>query len=169
MRRFERRVAEIKRRRKDRVKAFVFAKSVAQDDDDELVAELKEDLLVAEIALHEAQIDDLDIEVVLTFAEKALTSAASIWVEADLKQRQRFHGLLFPEGLEYSQEEGFRTPTTLSLFSNLRHAEEVSAERTDGEGFRTPQSAFVFSGLRESAGGSREMVARTGFEPVLPA
>ena len=61
-------------------------------------------------------------------------------LEAGLDQRQRLQKLLFPEGLVFDGRE-FRTPLTCPFFMNL--------EGTLGEG--------------------SELVAHTGFEPVLPA
>ncbi len=163
---FERRVVEVNKRRKSLTRAFVFDKAIEQSDYDEFLAELKEDQFVAENALHEAQIDDLDIEATLTFAEKALMSAASIWVEASLEQRQRFQALLFPEGLIYSRESGFRTPTILSLFSTLRDLEREKPEEGVQEGLRTPESTSVFSNLRKDELESEGLVDPVGFEPM---
>ncbi len=166
---FESRVAEIKKRRKALTKAFVFDKAIEREDYDEFLQELKEELLVAEIALHEAQIDELDLEAVLNFAEKALTSAAKIWVGATLEQRQRFQAMIFPKGLVYSREEGFRNPVILSLFSTLRELEPGHSKTPAVGGFRTHLSSSVFRDLEAGSDGSRGVVARTGFEPVLPA
>ena len=60
-------------------------------------------------------------------------------VEQGLDQRQRLQKVFFPEGVTFDGKE-FRTPLTCPYFNNF--------EGTSGSGER--------------------LVARTGFEPVLP-
>jgi hypothetical protein len=47
---------------------------------------------------HSGQLDELDVEGILAFAERFLPRAADLWVQASLEQRQRFQQLFFPEG-----------------------------------------------------------------------
>ncbi len=164
----ERRVSDLKRRRKVLARAFLFDKAIEQADYEELLAEVKEDLLIAELALHEAKIDDLDIVTVLNFAEQALTSAAKIWLEADLDQRQRFQALLFPEGLTYTRQEGVGTPKTISLFSNLAVHEAAVGDGIQPEGVGTPEPAFVFNELRGDLARDKGLVEQRGLEPPTP-
>jgi hypothetical protein len=69
-----------------------------------------------------------------------LSHASRLWIEAELDQRQRLQKAFFPEGVSYDGKE-FRTPLTCPFFNN-------------------------FEGISWQAD---PMVARTGFEPVLPA
>ena len=77
----------------------------------------------------------------LAFCSQILDRADRIWEESSLDQRQRFQRLVFPQGLGYSRESGFGTPTTALVFSILRTPEPPASR----------------------------VVAHTGFEPVLPA
>ena len=57
---------------------------------------------VLSLALHRSwppagQLDELDVEGILAFAERVLPCAADLWVQASLEQRQRFQQLFFPE------------------------------------------------------------------------
>ena len=44
---------------------------------------------------HSGQLDELDVEGILAFAERVLPRAADLWVQASLEQRQRFQQLSF--------------------------------------------------------------------------
>jgi hypothetical protein len=87
---------------------------------------------------HSGQLDELDVEGILAFAERVLPRAADLWVQASLEQRQRFQLLFFPEGISF-----------------------------DGNGFvGTGVTAPAFSYLREIETGNGKMVDLTGIEPV---
>ncbi|MEM9597161.1 MAG: hypothetical protein AAGD06_23015, partial [Acidobacteriota bacterium] len=62
------------------------------------------------------------------YSEVLLNRADHLWTNAPLEQRQRLFGLLFPEGLEYHREDGFRTPVTLSLFRTFVETREEGKE-----------------------------------------
>ena len=65
--------------------------------------------------LHEAQIEQINIEGVLGFAETIILDASRLWIEGNLDQRQRLQMVLFPKGVTYSNQSGFGTTET-SLF-----------------------------------------------------
>ena len=99
---------------------------------------LREELTLARIDRHSGQLDELDVEGILAFAERVLPRAADLWVQASLEQRQRFQQLFFPNGLAF-----------------------------DGKGFvGTRVTAPAFSYLRTIEDGNERMVDLTGIEPV---
>jgi hypothetical protein len=57
---------------------------------------LREELTLVRIERHSGQLDELDVEGILAFAERVLPRA-DLWVQASLEQRQRFQQLFFPE------------------------------------------------------------------------
>ena len=61
-------------------------------------------------------------------------------IEFNLDQKQRFQRILFPDGLEF-----------------------------DGKEFGTALTSPIFRYLQSFQPANEEVVARTGFEPVLPA
>ena len=69
---------------------------------------------LAEAALHDAKLDELDVEGVVGFAEHVLSNAARLWLESSLDQRQRLQKVLFPKGVTYSPDGQFGTAETLS-------------------------------------------------------
>ncbi len=80
---------------------------------------LNQDLALAELECHDAQLDEIDLEGTLAYAERIALNAARLWAGASLANRQRLQRTLFPEGVVYDTETGFRTPVTCLLFSDL--------------------------------------------------
>jgi hypothetical protein len=75
---------------------------------------------MAEVALHEARIDEIDVEGVVAFAEHVLANAAQLWLESSLDQRQRLQSVLFPRGVTYSAAGVFGTAETSVIFRFLQ-------------------------------------------------
>ena len=98
----------------------------------------REALALVELELHDAELDELDVEGLLAFAERLLTNAARLWPSLDLGQKIRLQSAVFPRGLEF-----------------------------DGGSFRTPELASVFSYLRAVENQSERLASPTGFEPVF--
>jgi hypothetical protein len=87
---------------------------------------------------HSGQLEELDVEGILAFAERILPRASDLWVQASLDQRQRFQQLFFPDGIA-----------------------------VDGNHFvGTGATAPAFSYLREIRTGNESLVDQTGIEPV---
>jgi hypothetical protein len=75
------------------------------------------------VRVHSGQLDELDVEGILAFAERVLPRAADMWVQASLDQRQRFQQLFFPEGISFNGNGFVRTAATAPAFSYLRPIE----------------------------------------------
>ena len=87
---------------------------------------------------HSSELDELDVEGILAFAERVLPRASDLWVQVSLEQRQRFQQLFFPDGIAF-----------------------------DGKSFvGTRVTAPTFSYLRTIEGGKERLVDLTGIEPV---
>ena len=94
--------------------------------------------MLARIDRHSGQVEELDVEGILAFAETRSTARRRSLVQASLDQRQRFQQLFFPDGISF-----------------------------DGKGFvGTRVTAPAFSYLREIETGNERMVDLTGIEPV---
>ena len=72
-------------------------------------------LALAEIQLHDAGTDQLDVEGLLAFTEHLLTNAAQFWIELALNQKQQLQKVLFPEGLRFDGRR-FGTAVTCLAF-----------------------------------------------------
>jgi DNA invertase Pin-like site-specific DNA recombinase len=73
---------------------------------------------------HSGQLDELDVEGILAFAERVLPRAADLWVQASLEQRQRFQQLFFPDGIAFNGNGFVGTAVTAPAFSYLRTIED---------------------------------------------
>ena len=77
----------------------------------------------ADVDRHSGQLEGLDVEGILAFAEPVLPRAADLSVQASLEQRQRFQQLFFPDGISFDGNSIVRTAATAPAFSYLRPIE----------------------------------------------
>ena len=83
------------------------------------MAKLREDLTLAEIERNAAQLEQIDIDGVLAFAEHVLSHSAAMWSAAGPAERAALQTALFPRGLEWTTD-GFGTVVTSAAFSYLQ-------------------------------------------------
>ena len=112
---------------------------IDQSTYDEQNERLGTEIAETRAALRSVEVIDEQIEELLEFADSVLRDPAGLWMRASLDQRQRLQKVLFPTGVAYSEEGGFGTALTPSIFSMLRE-------------FRPEDSSLA---------------SPTGFEPVL--
>ena len=122
----ERNLRELRSRREKLDEAFVYQRTIDSDTYNRMRTALLADIAIAEMELREANIDTLDAEEVLDFGLNVLINASNLWKTASLDDKQRYQQVLFPEGLEYS-DESYRTTATCLLFNEL----EVSSEEKE--------------------------------------
>ena len=72
---------------------------------------------------HSSELDELDVEGILAFAERVLPRAADLWVQASFEQRQRFQQLFFPDGIAFDGNGFVGTAVTAPAFNYLRPIE----------------------------------------------
>jgi len=101
--------------------AHIFRRSIDQATFERHQDQLREQIALAELELHESKLEELDIEGILAFAEQLLENPARLWSEASPAQRQRIQVALFPEGVP--------SPSTTSRRS--RRYERVWRPRPD--------------------------------------
>jgi DNA invertase Pin-like site-specific DNA recombinase len=100
--------------------AFLYDRSIDIDTYDRHAEKLRQELALARMDRHASELDELDVEGILAFAERVLPRAADLWVQASLEQRQRFQQLFFPEGIAFDGNGFVRTAVTAPAFSYLR-------------------------------------------------
>jgi site-specific DNA recombinase len=133
------RQAEAIQKKLDRLdEAFLFERSIDIDVYDRHAEKLREELTLLRIDRHATEIEELDVEGILAFAERVLPRAADLWVQASLAQRQRFQQLFFPEGMTFDGRDFVGTAVTTRAFNYLQPIE----------------------------GGNERLVDLTGIEPV---
>jgi site-specific DNA recombinase len=108
--------------------AFLFERSIDIETYDRHAEKLREELTLVRIERHSGQLEELDVEGILAFAERVLPRAAGLWVPSSLEQRQRFQQLFFPDGIAFDGNRFVRTGVTAPAFSYLREI------RTGNEG-----------------------------------
>jgi hypothetical protein len=118
------RAAKAIQKKLDRVdEAFLFERSIDIETYDRHAEKLREELTLVRIERHSGQLEELDVEGILAFAERVLPRAADLWVQASLDQRQRFQQLFLPDGIAFDGNRFVRTGTTAPAFSYLRPIE----------------------------------------------
>ena len=127
--------AEAIQKKLDRLdEAFLFERSIDIETYDRHAEKLREELTLARIDRHSGQLDELDVEGILAFAERVLPRAADLWVQASLEQRQRFQQLFFPQGISFDGNRFVGTRVTAPAFSYLRPIEGANERMVDQTG-----------------------------------
>jgi site-specific DNA recombinase len=135
------RIGKLKQRKARLTEAYLYEETIDHDTYRQQLDRLGRELTEAQVALDEMEVEDLDVPGLLDFADEVLADAAQTWTNAPPDTKRRFEQALYPDGVVYDPDEAFRTvPTPL-----------------------------VFRPLEVEEGGKSRLVARTGFEPVLPA
>jgi hypothetical protein len=129
------RIAEIERRRKaireklDRLDAaFLYECTIDIDTYDRHRDKLREELTLAQMDRHSSELEEMDVEGILAFAERVLPSASNLWVHSSLAQKQRLQQVFFPEGIRFDGKSLVGIGTTLPVFDYLG---SVSDEKKD--------------------------------------
>lgn len=130
----EQRLDALHQRKERIVSAYLYEGAIDKETYQAHLARVEEELTLAKIDRHEAEIDEFDIEGTLAFAEHLVTHSSRLWIEAALDQRQRLQKLFFPEGLSFDGEE-FRTPLTCPFFMNIEGTSHQVSEMVEQKGF----------------------------------
>jgi hypothetical protein len=149
---------EVLQQRKERVvSAYLYEGAIDKETYQSHMARVEEELTLAKIDRHDAEIDEFDIEGTLAFAEHLVTHSSRLWIEAALDQRQRLQKLFFPEGLSFDGEE-FRTPLTCPFFNNIEGTSQQVSEMVERKGFE-----HCTAGGSGSSGSRRAASCEWGF------
>ncbi len=88
------RIAEIERKQKaireklDRLdQAFLFERTIDIDTYDRHRDKLREELTLVQMDRHSAELEEIDVEGILAFAERVLPSASNLWVQSSFAQK----------------------------------------------------------------------------------
>ena len=122
------------RQRKDKLVDLRIDGDINQATYKEKDERLSTDIEAAEVELRQVESQFLDLEGVLAFAEKIITSPARLWLESSLDQRQRLQQTFFPNGLTFNGEE-FGTHLNSSFFSLLKGVSEGESLLASPTGF----------------------------------
>ena len=124
------------RQRIDRLdNAFLYEQTIDIDTYDRHKERLNEELTLARMDRHATELEEIDVEGILGFAERVLPRAANLWVQASLEQRQRLQQLFFPEGIAFDGKEFVRTVVTAPAFNWLQPDQPSKTSLVDQRGF----------------------------------
>jgi len=133
----KRKLAEVETRRTTLVDRWLDGK-VDQGIYDENIGRLTAEVDSVRGELIGTELESIELERVLDFAERIILRPDRLWVESSLDQRQRLQKTLFPNGIEF-----------------------------DGEEFGTDSTPLFFSLSGRDFNDDACMASPTGFEPVL--
>ena len=132
------RIAETERKQKaireklDRLEqAFLFERSIDIDTYDRHRDKLREELTLAQMERHSSELEEMDVEGILAFAERVLPSASNLWVQSSLAQKQRLQQVFFPDGIRFDGKRLVGTGTTLPVFNYLNPISDEKTELVD--------------------------------------
>jgi hypothetical protein len=121
---------------------------------------LREELTPARIDRHAGQLEELDVEGILAFAERVLPRASDLWVQATLDQRQRFQQLFFPNGIAFDGNRFIGTGVTAPAFSYWRCIRSVrgasGTERPGGAGASEASLSEALEGTARRGGAEHQ-------------
>jgi hypothetical protein len=120
------RIAEIERKQKaireklDRLdEAFLYERMIDIDTYDRHRDKLRQEFMLAQMDRHSCELEEMDVEGILAFAERVLPSASNLWVQSSLAQKQRLQQVFFPEGVRFDGTKLVGTGATLPGFQLL--------------------------------------------------
>jgi site-specific DNA recombinase len=135
------RIAEIERKQKsireklDRLdQAFLFERSIEIETYDRHRDKLREELTLVQMDRHSSELEEMDVEGILAFAERVLPSASNLWVQSSLAQKQRLQQVFFPEGVRFDGKKLVGTGATLPVFNYLNPISDEKKELVDQTG-----------------------------------
>jgi hypothetical protein len=114
--------------------AFLYERTIDIERYDRHRDKLREELTLVQMDRHATELEELDVEGILAFAERVLPSASNLWVQSSLNQKQRLQQLFFPEGVRFDGKKLVGTGLTLPVFNYLSPVSESKKEVVDQTG-----------------------------------
>ena len=114
--------------------AFLYEQTIDITSYDRQRDRLREELTLVQMHRHATELEELDVEGILAFAERVLPSASNLWVQASLNQKQRLQQLFFSNGVGFDGKRLVRTGVTLPVFNYLEPAEGSKKDLVDQTG-----------------------------------
>jgi hypothetical protein len=109
--RINRQIEKLEAKKSRLIDAFLDEK-IDQETFMDKKSEIQAQICLSKCEKHDEQLESLDIEAMLASAEYVLCDAWNLWRRLPLEQKKRFNDLLFPEGVECTENGRLRTPST---------------------------------------------------------
>ena len=128
-------ISGLRHRRSRIITAFLHEQSITQDVYEEELTAVTEEITTTQNEISGLQDQDLDIDRLFNASTWVLRNSSNTWVSADLEGKQRLQQALFPEGLEYSMEEGYSNPRIAKAFNVIEASKASPSKLAGGQGF----------------------------------
>lgn len=119
VRKHEKELAALKTKRK-RIFDMREDGSYAKREFRERLEKVELEIAAKKVSCNETHIDQLDIEATLSYATQFMCNLDRQWFDLSPERRLRFEKLVFPKGIPYTRQVGFRT-TKLGCIFELNH------------------------------------------------
>ena len=121
----DRRVRELERRKARLEEAFLYEDTIDRATYQKHSDRLSEERALALMEKHDHELEGLDVEALLNYAEFVAANPGRLWQEASPEQRRRLQTFLVPTGVTWDGER-IGTGVTGLFFSRLRAVSEPS-------------------------------------------
>jgi len=134
------RLATLEAKRDRVVDAYLYERTIDPATYERELSKWDREIALAQMALHDAKLEELDVAGLLDFAAHVLNHAGRLWLESPLDQKQRLQKVLFPAGVTYSRDTGFGTTETSAIFRFLRTVSHQNEREASPTGFEPERS-----------------------------
>ena len=128
-------LSDLRHHRSRIINAFLHEQSITQDVYEEELAAVTEEITTTQNEISGLQDHNLDIDRLFNASAWVLRNSSNTWVSADLEGKQRLQQALFPDGLEYSMEEGYSNPRIAKAFNVIEASKASPSKLAGGQGF----------------------------------
>jgi hypothetical protein len=139
------RLSDLKAKRHKLIDAFVYQHSIDRTVYQEHLDLLDDDIALVKIEIHDATLEELDIEAALNYATDALRNAERFWIQCSTDQKQTFQRVLFSKGLVFDGKSYRTVPTCIAF----RYLEEISSGASSLASQSIPSWNQIISWLKE--------------------
>ncbi len=101
----------------------------------ERMADTDNRIAIAKLSLSETNIDRYDLEAGISYAKQSIKNLVKQWLNLELPLRVKFQKLVFPTGICYNRNNGFRTPQLGRIFNLNKHYYAHKSYVVDRTGF----------------------------------
>lgn len=121
----DRRLAQIDKRKARLEEAYLYEQTIDRETYTRHSDRLGEERALTLLGRHDAEIDALDVEALLNYAEFMAMNPGRLWQEAGPEQKSKLQAFLVPTGLEWNGERSGTVATGLFFSSLLPESAEA--------------------------------------------
>ena len=116
--------------------------SYTKEEFQERKEQIENEIATAKISLSESRIEQFDLEGSLTYAINFIGNLGRQWFDLPHQIRHKFQKLVFPVGITYQRNKGFRTAKLGLIYDINRRSTENKSLIVDPAGFEPATSSL---------------------------